>query len=195
MTHEIWYSFAPRLNQFFSPENQNLSQLSFLSFCQKTNRNCRKSPSWIRNFLWKMNFSQLISENMIRDSTITETKTHSTICKMMLKTDEKVNKCTVAQSLTPVDLKWSPPTSVVSWPWWCIDYISRKNEICFGALFKIFLKIVLFYYIFYHKSLWWNFLIILTADWISDDSLWFVWYVTLYTFAKEIKAYFFVTLL
>ena len=102
---------------------------------------------------------------------------------------------TVAQSLTPVDLKWSSPTSVVSWPWWCIDYISRKNEICFGALFKISKKIVLFYYIFYHNSLWWIFLIILTADLISDDSFRFVWYVTLYTFAKEIKAYFLVTLL
>ena len=96
--------------------------------------------------------------------------------------------CTVAQSLTPVDLKWSSPTSVVSWPWWCIDYISRKNEICFGALFKISKKIVLFYYIFYHNSLWWIFLIILTADFISDNSFRFVWYVTLYTFAKEIKS-------
>ena len=35
---------------------------------------------------------------------------------------------TAAQSLTVVDLKWSPPTSVVSWPWWCIEYISRKND-------------------------------------------------------------------
>ena len=61
---------------------------------------------------------------------------------------------TVAQSLTLVDLKWSPPTSMVSWPWWCIDYLSRKNEICFGALFKISKRIVLFYYIFYHNSLW-----------------------------------------
>ena len=103
--------------------------------------------------------------------------------------------CTVAQSLTPVDLKWSPPTSVVSWPWWCIAYISRKNEICFGALFKISKKIVLYYNIFFHKSLWWIFLIILTAYLISDDIFRFVWYVTLYTFAKEIKAYFFVTLL
>ena len=102
---------------------------------------------------------------------------------------------TVAQSLTLVDLKWLPPTSVVSWSWRCIEYISRENEICFGALFKISKKIVLFYYIFYHNSLWWIFLIILTADLISDDSFRFIWYVTLYFFAKEIKAYFLVTLL
>ena len=68
-----------------------------------------------------------------------------------------VSRSTVAQSLTPVDLKWSPPTSVVTWPWWCIDYIYRKNEICFEALFKISKKIVLFYYTFYHNSLWWIF--------------------------------------
>ena len=105
------------------------------------------------------------------------------------------NLNTVAQSLTPVDLKWSSPTSVVSWPWWCIDYLSRKNEICFGALFKISKRIVLFYYVFYHTSFCLIFLIILTADLISDDSFRFIWYVTLCTFAKEIKAYFLVTLL
>ena len=61
---------------------------------------------------------------------------------------------TVAQSLTLVDLKWSPPTSAVSLLWWRIEYISRENKICFGALFKIFKKIVIFYCIFYNKSLW-----------------------------------------
>ena len=72
------------------------------------------------------------------------------------------NVITATQSMTLVDLKWSPPTSVVSWPWWYIEYISRKNEICLGALFKISKKIVLFYCIFYHdisnkpKTIIWN---------------------------------------
>ena len=128
-----------------------------------------------------------------------KTRSHHLVCLHLWWMIDCLQRCwsllhdetgwdTVAQSLTLVDLKWSPPTSVVSWPWWCIDYISRKNEICFGALFKISKKIVLFYYIFYHNSLWWIFLIILTADFISDDSFRFVWYVTLYTFAKEIKS-------
>ena len=93
----------------------------------------------------------------------------------------------------------SPPEPDASWPKIMVTNLNgfitmmvaentnpRKMKF-FEALFKISIEIVLLYYIFYYNFLWLVFSIILSADLISDSGFWFVWFVTPYILAKEIK--------
>ena len=97
----------------------------------------------------------------------------------------------------------SPPEHYTSWPEMISTNLSgfmalmvHRTHIwekwyLFRALFKIFKKIVLFYYIFTTTL----FSINLSADLSWNNGFRFVWYATLYSFAKELKNYFLVILL